>query len=160
MLVVSDTSPLRAMSCLHLIDVLAQLFDEWVVPPTVHRELSVHVPGLPRLDAQTLAFARIQMPQNAALVESLCESLDRGEAEAIALAVELQPVAILIDERAGRRAAATMGLRVIGTLGLLDLAKRRSAVAAVRPLVERLCREMNFAISPQLAEKFYRQCGE
>jgi predicted nucleic acid-binding protein len=45
------------------------------------------------------------------------EGLDEGEASAIALAAFLQADLLLIDERAGTRAALAEGIRVTGTLG-------------------------------------------
>jgi predicted nucleic acid-binding protein len=49
--------------------------------------------------------------------------LDNGEAEAIALAVEIQADRILIDERRGRKKAIELSLRPIGVLGILLRAK-------------------------------------
>jgi predicted nucleic acid-binding protein len=45
-------------------------------------------------------------------------SLDAGEAEAIALALELSADLILLDEKDGRSVAARAGLRVTGVLGV------------------------------------------
>jgi predicted nucleic acid-binding protein len=46
--------------------------------------------------------------------------LDLGEAEAIALARQLSADLLLMDDQAGRRAALQAGLRVTGTLAVLD----------------------------------------
>jgi predicted nucleic acid-binding protein len=64
--------------------------------------------------------------------------LDPGESEAIALATEMHAEVLLIDERAGRREAVRRGLRVAGTLSVLDepdqagLASFDQAVAQLR----------------------------
>jgi predicted nucleic acid-binding protein len=55
------------------------------------------------------------------LVEILRNELDGGEAEAIALAVELEADQILIDERRGRIVAARINLKYVGILGILAL---------------------------------------
>jgi len=49
----------------------------------------------------------------------LATTLDRGKAEAIALALELSADLILLDERDWRKAAEHAGLRVTGVLGVL-----------------------------------------
>jgi predicted nucleic acid-binding protein len=49
----------------------------------------------------------------------LAAALDPGEAEAIALALELSADLILLDERDGRSAAERAGLRVTGVLEVL-----------------------------------------
>jgi len=59
--------------------------------------------------------------------------LDRGEAESIALALELDAELTLLDEKEGRHAAQRLGLRVIGVAGVLLEAKANGAVDKVRP---------------------------
>ena len=54
--------------------------------------------------------------------------LDEGETAAIALAESLHAYMLLIDEREGFRVAQRKGLRVTGTLGLLDLAAGRGLI--------------------------------
>jgi predicted nucleic acid-binding protein len=49
-------------------------------------------------------------------------TLDPGESDAIALALEIQAPAILIDENRGRRAAKKQGLATLGTITVLELA--------------------------------------
>ncbi len=50
--------------------------------------------------------------------------MDEGEQEAICLAGEVKAVAILMDDRKGRAEAVRCGLRVVGTVGLLEAAGR------------------------------------
>lgn len=64
--------------------------------------------------------------------------LDPGETEAIALALELHPDAVLMDERLGRRLAARHGLAVTGLLGFLVLAKHQKLIDAVAPVIQEL----------------------
>jgi predicted nucleic acid-binding protein len=54
--------------------------------------------------------------------------LDPGESEAIALAVEVHADFLLVDEQAGRREAVRRGLRVAGTLSVLDEAEQAGLV--------------------------------
>jgi predicted nucleic acid-binding protein len=46
--------------------------------------------------------------------------LDLGESEAIALAEEVHADVVLMDEQAGRQEAVRRGMRVAGTLSVLD----------------------------------------
>ena len=64
------------------------------------------------------------------------QRLDPGEAEAIALALEIRPDALLIDETRGRVVERRLGLPLIGVLALLVRAKRTSMITAVRPLMD------------------------
>ena len=61
-------------------------------------------------------------------VDPVLLPLDRGERAAIVLATSLKVDAILMDDRAGVAAAKAKGFAVVGTLGILDAAARRSQV--------------------------------
>jgi len=49
----------------------------------------------------------------------LTAKLDPGEAEAIALAVDMSAEWVVLDETDGRKAASRIGLQVTGILGVL-----------------------------------------
>ena len=74
--------------------------------------------------------------------------LDPGELEAICLAQEIKAVAVLMDDRAGRRAALQCGLAVIGTIGLLEEAAARELVEL--PQVMNRLRQTNARLDPEL----------
>ncbi|MCL4201617.1 MAG: DUF3368 domain-containing protein [Pirellulaceae bacterium] len=160
-IVVSDTSPIRALDFLDLLEVLPVLFDRVLIPPAVAAEL-VRTGGRFRLiDVNEYAFLRIHAAHDQSQVDRLLPLLDRGEAEAIVLAQEVAAEAILIDEADGRRVAQeTYGLRTIGTLGILLSAKQRGEVSAVRPLVDQLQDGLGFFISERLRQEVLRLAKE
>jgi predicted nucleic acid-binding protein len=98
--------------------------------------------------------------QNQELVNQLRNSLNAGEAEAIALAFDLRATRLLIDERLGRQAAIGLGLKITGILGILLLAKRENLVTAVKPIMEDLMSQSNFRISSQLYAEVLALAGE
>jgi predicted nucleic acid-binding protein len=121
MIVVSDTSPLNYLVLLGAVDVLPKLFGQVHAPPAVIQELQQ-----PRTPTSVLQWAQspptwlnISVPSAAT---SVAAGLDPGEAEAIALAVELAADAVLIDEKVGRRIAQSQGLATFGTVTVLELA--------------------------------------
>ena len=69
--------------------------------------------------------------QKSVLLDSLREDLDEGEAEAIALSVELSADLLLMDEQKGRVAANSQSLNITGTLGILLLAKKENYISDV-----------------------------
>ena len=87
-------------------------------------------------------------------------NLDIGEAEAIALALELKADELLIDERLGRREAVRLGLSITGVLGVLLIAKNRGLIAKVKPIMESLISQANFRISHQLYEEVLQTANE
>lgn len=121
MIVVSDTSPLNYLVLVGAIDVLPKLFGEVYVPLAVIQELQhPRTPEPVKQWAQSPPeWLRISEPSAAA---PSAMGLDPGEAQAIALALEIHADAVLIDETFGRRFAKSQGLATFGTITVLELA--------------------------------------
>lgn len=104
MITVSDTSPISNLAAIRQLVILQRLYNEVIVPTAVHQELlnsGAEDPAV--LAIQTLDWIQIRSVTNAALLQSLQANLDVGEAEAIALAIELTADRLLMDERRGRQ---------------------------------------------------------
>lgn len=86
MLVISDTSPLRALSVIEKLHLIRDLYGQVLIPPAVAAELGVLVKGLPLIVPDQIVFLRQVAPKNVGRVDELLGQLNRGEAEAIALA--------------------------------------------------------------------------
>lgn len=151
--VVSDTSPIRALAHLERLDLIRDLFGSMIVPPSVVQELRYPRWSTLALDVEQVPFASVRAPQDRGRVEALRALLDTGEAEAIVLALEVHPEALLMDEREGRAIARQLGLRPLGVLGLLLRAKERALIEEVTPLVDRLRDELRFFVSDELREE-------
>jgi predicted nucleic acid-binding protein len=85
---------------------------------------------------------------------------DLGEAESIALAVELHADLLLMDERLGRAEAARFGLRFIGTLAVLIEAKTKGHLPAIKPILDELTIHAGFRVSPALRARVLLEAGE
>src|SRR4051812_17508847 len=112
-IIVSDTSPIRVLDHLGLLDLLPRLFTEIVIPPKVLNELEYPTKRFKPLQLASFNWIQVRAPANQEQVKQLLQELDAGEAEAIALAIELQSE-ILIDEAEGREVAARLGLHFGG----------------------------------------------
>jgi predicted nucleic acid-binding protein len=126
MTVVSNTTPLNYLILTELTEVLPTLFGRVYAPPGVIEELS-H----PRSPESVRAWASSPpgwlVVRGATQVdETLPKALQKGEVEAISLAQELGADWVLIDERKASREAESRGLRVVGTLGILEEAGARN----------------------------------
>src|SRR5262249_1433949 len=77
--------------------------------------------------------------------------LGPGEAEAIALALELKADSILLDETEAREEALRLGLPVSGTIGVLEKAADRDLIN-LSDAFSRLART-NFYVSPELLQQ-------
>ena len=150
-IVVSDASPITNLIKIGELQLLKHLFGKVIVPPEVFDELC-------RIEFQKEELAKnlwieTAFLSDAALKNELIADLDAGEAEAIALAVELKADFLLIDEQKGRAAAENCGLKVTGILGVLIQAKNNNLIVAVKPLLDRLIYDANFWIHPVLVNQ-------
>ena len=100
------------------------------------------------------------VPNNPTLLNLLLPSLHRGEAEAIALAVDLKADTILIDEHEGRLLATQAGLSVTGVFGVLLRAKKEGTISAVQPEIQALRAKARFFISKPLEARVLDLAGE
>jgi len=76
--------------------------------------------------------------------------LHRGEAEAIALAVERHPEIIFLDKLEARRVADVYGLRKTGVIGVLIRAKIEGKVVSLRKELDRLRSQAGFWIGDEI----------
>lgn len=163
MLSVSDTSPLSNLAKIGYLFLIREQFGSVVVPGAVWAELMRLPAGLARAaiwDGRVAGWIVVRAVLDRGLAGVLRERLDAGEAETIALAVELGAGSVLMDERLGRRRALEFGLTVQGVLGILLRAKRDGRVEAVRPLLGDLCRVARFRISAELRGEVLAAAGE
>ncbi|MEB3799304.1 MAG: DUF3368 domain-containing protein [Desulfurococcales archaeon] len=151
---VSNTSPLIALKHTGLLERISQLFQRIVVPPSVMRELGVKE----KKYFQSLVFLSVEEPRDERLVAVLETVVDGSEAEAIALALEKGSL-LVIDDLKGRKLARRLGLRIIGTLGLLKTLKLKGLIREVKPAIERL-KEKGFYINNNLVDSLLRDLGE
>src|SRR6059036_3674285 len=116
---VSNTSPISNLACIGRLNLLHEQFSEVWIPEAVDKELRdvPHSTARKAIDEAKRAGWLQQRPEkNSRLVSLLMVELHRGEAEAIALALEAKPDRLLIDERHGRLMARQLGLSVTGVL--------------------------------------------
>ena len=125
-LVIADTGPINYLVQIGHIELLPRMFESVALPIAVQAELSNFLAPLPVRRWITSPPAWLEIHDTTGL--PLVSGLDEGETAAIALAESLHADLLLIDERDGFRVAKRRGLRVTGTLGLLDLAAERDLV--------------------------------
>ena len=157
---VSNAGPIIHLSWIDRLDLLTALFEEVVVPVAVREEVlraGPHVPGIQAIrDAFASGWLRVQPVLDSAAALRLTAELDRGESEAIVLMRETRAGLLLLDERRARARAGREGLRLVGTIGILQQARDRGLVQAVTPLLRDL-RRHGFRVSAELVEQVERE---
>lgn len=122
MIVVSDTTPPISLMKASRLDVLQKMFGEILIPEAVFKELTTNDCFQEEAEQiRNCAFIRrvsVDEQKTVAILRR-ATGLDQGESEAIIYADDHQADFLLMDEAAGRKVAKAMGLRVMGTVGVL-----------------------------------------
>ena len=161
MIVVSNTSPLTNLAAIGRFNLLQELYGEIQIAQGVAAELWSGGRGWP--GGQEVAAAdwvHRHSVENHHLVHALQGSLDFGESETIALALELEADLVLIDERDGAREARRLGLRVVGVVGMLLEAKAKGFIDQVRPELLSLRQQAGFYLGEGLIQEVLQLAGE
>ncbi|NJL28959.1 MAG: DUF3368 domain-containing protein [Thermoanaerobaculia bacterium] len=160
--VVADAGPLIALARIECLPLLHELYGAVVVPPRVLAELGIDSdrPGALAL-RRALAAGWFEVVEASTDLAALGElPVDPGEAEAIWLARHHTDLRfLLIDERRGRQLARQLGLPVVGTAGVLLVAKQQGLVQEVRSMLLNLS-EIGYHLSPRLCAEMLRLAGE
>lgn len=161
MSIVSNASPLINLARIGELNLLLQLYGELIVPEAVWHEVVLEGAGQPGAkEVEMASWIRVQPATNHELVRALRQELDAGEAEAIALALEVGAEFLLMDEHLGREIALHMGVRCMGLIGVLVEAKRKGRVNEVRSLLDALRDIAGFWINEALYQRVLQDEGE
>lgn len=161
MTVVTDTSVVLNLCFLRHDHLLAELFGRIQAPHLIAEEFN-------RLSEADPRFRHLIFPSYIECVDPSAIDFDSnaisrlhpGEIAALALAREINADLILMDERAGRNFAASIGLRTMGLLGILVASRQRNLIPRVAPLLDRLSHEARFWISQNVRTAVLRSVGE
>jgi predicted nucleic acid-binding protein len=160
-LVFSDASPLIGLARLDALAWLGALFGEVWLPAEVHAELFAKNDSPDhRCIEKALGDGTLKVwPVPAPVVPELA-GIDEGEAACIRIALsQRDEVLLLMDERAGRRAAQEQGLRVTGTAAVVGLAKLKGLIPNARDVFADL-HASDFRIAPQVIRQVLEAVGE
>lgn len=125
---IGDTSPINYLILIQHIDLIPRLFGSLLIPAAVAAELTRERAPRPVRDWTVSPPGWARVVSDPTDVPGELAMLDRGERMAIALALSRPSDVVLMDERAGVEAARGLGLRSVGTIGVLDAAARHGLV--------------------------------
>ena len=148
-IIIADASCLIALQNIKRLELLKALYSQISITPEVENEFGEALPDWIQIEA-------IKDVQKKSILQL---ELDEGEASAIVLALESTDSLLIIDERKGRKTARKLGVKIIGTLGVIILAREHSIIAEVAPILEAL-ENVGFRISVTLKESILKKVGE
>ena len=160
MIIVSDSTILIGLAKVDRLDLLREAFYEIYVPEEVFKEVTdrgIDKPGAQ--DIRKSAWIKVRTVKDRTQVNLLMASLDKGEAEVLALSKEMEAELVLLDEEKARKSAVIAGFNVVGLLGILVLAKKLELLDEIKPLIEELGRK-KFRIIDVIIAEALKQAGE
>lgn len=151
---ISDSSTLIHLVGIGRLELLKDFYGKILITPAVWKEVveeGKERPGASEVkEAQKSDWIEVITPSNESVVRLLERELHKGEAEAIALAIEWHPEVIFLDELEARRVADVYGLRKTGVVGILIRAKLEGKVASLREELDRLRSKAGFWIGDEI----------
>jgi|SRR3989304_5273956 len=161
MKVVCDTNIIIDLSKIHRVDMLKGLFDEVIIPNEVKEELLAGGSSKEKADIKKAIeeWISIEPVEDIFAVENLQAHLDKGESACIVLYKEIDADLLAINDLKARGIAGALGIKVIGTLGVLLLAKDKGLLKEIRPLLDEL-RKIGAYISNSLYLRILKDVGE
>ncbi len=155
MKVVTNSTPLIALSKINRLELLREVYRSIYIPEEVYTEVVVNGVGKPGAAEVASADWIICQPvtnKNQVLILHNRTLIDLGECGTIVLAQEIGAERIIIDDRVARQVAIAKGLSVIGTVGVLRVAKERRIIPAIKPILD----DLRFH-GTRISDKLYHQ---
>lgn len=161
MTVVCNATPLINFAAINRLDILKAAFGQIVIPQAVYDETTVAgFPGSEFVLQAITSTSWLQVRPVSIIASNIPPELDNGEREAIALALLTAEQRILLDEREARQVAQNLELQIIGTLGVLLLAKNSKIITQVQPILDEMIDTAQYWVSSSLYKQVLRQTGE
>jgi predicted nucleic acid-binding protein len=137
--IISDTSCLIVLSNIGELHLLQSLYGQIITTEDVAQEFGEPLPEW----VEVVAVADKTKQQ---LLEV---QVDKGEASALALALESENPFLILDDFRARKLASSLKISYTGTLGVILAAKQKGIIPSIKPLLEKI-KQTNFRISPDL----------
>lgn len=153
---VADTSVLIALGKLGYLKLVNRLFDDLVIAESVFEEVEDTPVSHQIQELIDGGFAEVESSSKHQLLNILSSSVGKGEAETIALALEVKADLAVLDDFKARKLARKLQIKIVGTLGIL---KTLMDLKALTEKPQELClklKEQGFWIDYQLCKEILK----
>jgi predicted nucleic acid-binding protein len=148
-IIIADTSCFILLDKIDYLQILQLLFGQVTTTTEVLSEFGKRLPGW-------VSIENVKDRNQQLLLEA---EIDKGEASAIALAMENKNSLLILDDYKARKTAAKYGLQFTGTLGLFLKAKEETLISAIRPILERI-QQTDFRFSEGIYLDILKEANE
>jgi predicted nucleic acid-binding protein len=135
--VISNTTPIITLLTISKLDLLQKIYGQIIIPKGVFDEIEQGKDKIFYTNLSKIDWIKIIPIKDIEPLKYLHE-LDKGEAEVIVLANELNADLVIIDERLGREFAEYFNIKVTGTIGVLLKAKELGLIKMIKPILNQM----------------------
>lgn len=159
-IIVSDTSCIGYLIQIEQLNLLQTIYGEIIIPTAVNTEiLNLENKGHNLSEYRSSTWIKTYQPGNLSNIKNYEYLLDKGELEAISLAIEIKADLLIIDEKLARTIAISIGFEITGLIGILITAKNKGLISSVKESLDKVilagCR-----ISTYLYNTALKSCNE
>jgi predicted nucleic acid-binding protein len=147
--IISDTSCFIVLTNINEMNLLQKVYGNVITTEIIAAEFGQPLPE----------WVKIRQVNDKNLQRVLEMQIDKGEASAIALAIETPYSTVIIDDQKARKIAERLGMNITGTIGVIIKAKERGIIPAIRPYIEKI-RSTTFHLSEEIELKALKMAGE
>jgi len=148
-IVITDASCFITLDKIDGMHLLHSLYKQVLTTPEIAAEFGKRLPE----------WVEVKAVLNRDLLYNYAETVDIGEASAMALASEIHADLLIIDDAEGRRFAKKLELNITGTVGVILSAKLGGVIPNVKPYILKI-QQTNFRISDWLTSQILKDAGE
>lgn len=147
--IISDTSCLIILSKIGELDLLQKVYGQIITTNEIAQEFGENLPDW--IDIEFIEYSSQQR-----LLET---QVDKGEASAIALALQLQNCTLILDDLKARKIAQKLNISCTGTIGVIIKAKLTGKIDSVITILSKI-KNTDFRISEQLYSQALKEADE
>lgn len=148
-IIISDTSCLILLSAINELSLLKKFSKQVFITQDIKNEFGKELPE----------WIIIKSPVNIHYQRILEIIINKGEASAIALCLEMENPILIIDDLKGRKTAEKLNLNYSGTFGIILRAKQEGIIPNVSHILEKI-KKTNFRFSEALFQTILKEAGE
>jgi len=148
-IVITDASCFITLDKIDGMHLLHSLYKHVLTTPEIAAEFGKRLPD----------WIEVKAVLNRDLLYKFAETVDIGEASAMALASEIHADLLIIDDAGGRRFAKKLELNITGTIGVIISAKHNGIILSIKPYIIKI-QQTNFRISDWLISQILKEAGE
>ncbi len=147
--IISDTSCFIILTNIGELDLLYKIYGQIITTIEVANEYKQPLPKWVQIKAATDKYRQ----------QILETQIDKGEASAIALALEIPESVIILDDYKSRKIAERLQLKITGTIGVIIKAKLRGIIPSIKPYFEKI-RKTDFRLTDEVERTALKEAGE